>query len=1521
MKDLSTLFFRNKRILALALLLVFAAGLSAYNAIPRQEDPRITTRVAVVVTPFPGASARRVEALVTDKLEDELRELEPIQELTSVSRSGVSVVTVQLDDDLTETADAFSKVRDAVDDASRDFPRGVPDPTVDDDRFGAYTYIAGVTWEADSPPEWSILRRHAEQLQSRMRNVPGTELVDLFGDVQEQIRISYRPEDLHAAGLRADVLADRIRRADAKVAAGALRSDTNDLILEVAGELDSLERIRRIPVATADGQLLLGDLATVERTHADPPTDLAIVDDKPGVAVSARIEANRRYDLWAQDIQAVVDDTSAALPGGLDVVTVFDQAIYTEERLVGLVKNLLLGIGLVMLVLLVTLGWRSALVVATAIPLTTLASLAVLNAMGIPIHQMSVTGLIVALGLLVDAAIVIVTSVQNRLDEGATAHDAVRHAVRSYWLPLLASTITTALGFAPIFLQSGPVGEFVGAIAISVVVALVCSFLLAISIIAAFSGFLLTENADGEDAVGLWSTFRNGIQLPRLRAWFERSLDWSLAHPKASMTLASILPMIGFVLATTLTQQFFPPSDRGQLHIEMQLPPQSSIHQTREAAMEASAIVSEHEEVTSDHWFVGKSAPPFYYNLTQNKDGVSSYAQAQVTVRSLDVVEDVIPRLQRRLDHELPHAQTLVRSLSQGPPVEAPVEVRIFGPDLETLRELGEQLRTRLSRVQGITHTESTLSTGTPQLKLRPDEASAKYAGLGLVDIAGQLNGDLAGRDAGSVLEGTEDVPVRVRAAERRRASVDEISSMPILTRDPRTGRPVSIPVESLGEVELEPSSGAIPHRNGSRVNSVRGYLGVNTLPDEAVQALRSDLEADPLEMPPGYRIEFGGDAAERSEAVSRLAASAIPLLVLMIATVVLTFLSFRLATVVFVAGFQAVGLGLLSLAVFGWPMGFQAIIGFLGLVGVAVNAAIIISSTLQANRGAVDGDQQTIRELVVGETSRHIFSTTITTFVGFLPLMLSKGEFWPPFATAIAGGVLLSSVVSFYFVPAAFVWITRRREVTFSNPVAATALALMLVVVPSAGFAQEAPTDGGLDARLQATEDGWTTGQIAERAVDVSSSVQRSQAAVDAALTRVELRRVDLWPGLRVGARYTRLSEIENEPLGPDLTPPANVDALVAQVDDPEARQLWQNQLSAQQQLSGLTIDVPQNQYALYAEVRYSVTAVFTKILPGLRASEDAASAESSRADAVRLEVARRVAGLFLQHQRARGALAVADTNLERALSDLARVREQNAVGTATKPDVLRFESQLAQARRVRAERAADVDATARALRVLLEFDGRGPLATSEALTDVTGDMSDETTDSLTERALEARPEMHATNALVDARRHAMVASGGDIYPDLSLAARADYARPNQLYVPPPDDFEASWSISAVLEWSADGMVRATKQKEAARADLQQARARRDELVESIRVEVARSHARYQAGFETLEAAREQRRAAQTGYDAQVEAQRAGLATPNDLLDARDDLENAELAVLDAAIDLRLRRLELLTAVGEPWW
>jgi multidrug efflux pump subunit AcrB len=1029
---MSNLFFRNPRLTLLSLGLIAVAGLASFHGLPRQEDPTLSRRMGMITTFYPGASASRVESMVTEKIETELQELFEIKTIESTSRTGVSVVFVSLQDRFVEADvdEIWSKVRNRLADSAAVMPRGASAPELEEKTTIAATLVTALVWEGEGPPQIDLLSRLTDDLEQQLRNVSGTRETRVYGRAREEVRVTVDDAALASLGLTVGDVAAAIARADAKVPAGQLRHGRNDILLEVGGALDSIERIRRVPLLQRpDGQVLhVSHVARVEKTVQDPPQTIALVSGSPGVVVSTTMESNLRVDHWSARARATVDTFAADLPDGVGLRLIFDQSVYTDERLGNLATNLVLAAGIVVAVLFFMMGARSALIVGLALPLTLALVLAELKWLGVPLHQTSVTGLIIALGLLIDNAIVVVDDYRAELRGGHAPAAAISRAVRHLFVPLAASTLTTVLAFLPIVLMPGAAGEFIGPIAIGVVLSVTTSFFIAMTLVPAIAGYLITAEHDAGER--RW--WRDGYSNEKLTAAYRRSLGVTLRTPAVGVAVSLVLPLLGFVVVGTLPEMFFPPNDRNQFQLQMNLPSQSSIEETRRNALRAREIVHAHAEVVDSHWFLGEAAPRVYYNMMGNKDGMSSYAGAYVTTASADATEALLPGLQRELMDAFPNAVVLALPFEQGPPFAAPIEVRIVGPDLDVLRSAGEEMRAIMAETSGVTYTDAELSGGRPKLLVIPDEDEARIAGLRLVDIAEQLNASLEGMRGGSVLESTEEIPVRVRSEGALRQDLSRIATHSL--QPSGAGRPASrpqalpgVPLSVLSRVELVPELAGIPHYDGQRINTIQGFLMPYTLIAEALIEFRERLDAAGFELPPGYRLELGGESEQRSEAIANLMAFVGPLLVVMLGTIILSFNSFRFAAVIVVVAMLSVGLAFIGVWAFGHPMGFLAVVGTMGLVGLAINGGIVVLSALKASPAAMAGDLEATREVVIDAT-RHIIGTTLTTVGGFVPLILFGGRFWPPMATAIAGGVGGSAILSLYLVPSLFMVIARHK-------------------------------------------------------------------------------------------------------------------------------------------------------------------------------------------------------------------------------------------------------------------------------------------------------------------------------------------------------------------------------------------------------------------------------------------------------------------------------------------------------------
>ncbi|MEC7453244.1 MAG: efflux RND transporter permease subunit, partial [Pseudomonadota bacterium] len=637
-----TLFYRRGHLLILSLLVLVTAGLSALGSLPRIEDPRIDTRNALIITQYPGASAERVEALVSDVLEDRLREIFEIKEVKSTSRAGISIILIETQDWINNSSNEqlFSEIRDAIGAAAESFPEGAMAPVFDEKRGAtAFTLLLSVRADHFENTPITLTARLAQELTDRLRNVNGTEFVRVYGAPQEEISVNIVPIKLAATGLTLQQVSNLISRADPKLPAGMLNSQQSNLRFTVGEGLNGVNMIASIPLVNEQGRYLrVEDIATVERSFTTPRNEVAFLNGEESICVAARMQPSLRSDVWTENALAVVEQFNKDFSGTLTATVAFEQNEYTATRLADLSMNLLMGCAVVMMVILLFMGFRAAWIVGLALPLCAAFALFSLSFYDEQIHQMSIFGMIIAIGLLIDNAIVITDEIRiNLQDPNLTRVGAMAKSVSHLFVPLLASTLTTILGFMPIFLLDGNIGDFVGPIAISVVMALIGSLFISLTIIAALAARFLPKHDNSsqhETASKAW--WKVGLQAPELSLAFKKQLGRWIKQPILVLPIIALLCLSGFVLSKSLANVFFPSADRDQFEVYLWTKEGSSIDNTTNYVKKVDSAIRSEQGVKQVSWLVGGSAPSVYYNQTMTRDNMPYFANAVVSTDTVD---------------------------------------------------------------------------------------------------------------------------------------------------------------------------------------------------------------------------------------------------------------------------------------------------------------------------------------------------------------------------------------------------------------------------------------------------------------------------------------------------------------------------------------------------------------------------------------------------------------------------------------------------------------------------------------------------------------------------------------------------------------------------------------------------------------------------------------------------------------------------------------------------------------------
>jgi multidrug efflux pump subunit AcrB len=1012
--------YRNPRILILAIAVIGVAGLTSLFLIPRLEDPVLRQRVGLISTAYPGGDAQQVETLVTIPIEQQLASIPEIKQVRSNSRTGISNIVIELKDEVNDVDPVWSLVRTRLADAQAKIPTSCLPSGLEVLPLKAFAAVVAVKWKDPGEPNYVILRRLTNHLRAEISEIPGTESIETFGDPGEQYVAEITPSTLAALGMSIGAIAQQVSESNTTLPSGRLQGSNDSLLLDLKSNPLPIQRVAQALVAYGDrgDSVELSEIATIRKRVVEPPPSLALIDGQPAIVIGAFVSDDQQVDQWSGQLDNVIANFEKQYPAEIIVDLIFSQRQHVDQRMFTLLKNLVLGTAAVVLIVLLLMGWRSMLVVAATLPLSALMVVTGMRLFSIPIHQMSVTGLIVALGLLIDNAIVIVEDVRSRIVRGEAPSQAIVGGVRHLAMPLFGSTLTTALAFLPIATLSGPSGEFVGTIAMSVILAIGASFTLAMTITPAMTGLL---NIDPSQR-GL---FHYGLTLPPIQRIYESSLRFVFRFPLLGVALGLVLPVCGFLVAKGLPQQFFPPSDRKQIQIEVERPARDTLTGTRNSVDEIFEIVGKNPNVRRQFWFLGESAPTFFYNVVPRRRGTPFYAQAFIDLNDSRGIAEVVRNLQSAIDEQVFDSRVIVRQLEQGPPFDAPLEVRLVGSDLGVLQSLGSQLRLLLSQTADVIHTRSDLEETIPKLTLALNRKMAKSVGLSESQIAAQLYTLLEGAPAGKIYDGGEEFTILIKTAFEPGSKMDQLAAIPLTSQNRLPPFPGSPPTQhashptlaSLTEFDLDADVGGIVRIDGRRVNEVKAYIEAGVLPSIVMENFKTRLSASNFVLPAGYSLEFGGETEQRSNAVRSLIANAIVLFALMLLTLVTSFRSFRCALIIALVGGLSVGLGPLALSVFGYPFGFMAIVGTMGLVGVAINDSIVVLAAIRESEPSCEGNVHELSNVVSG-CSRHVIATTLTTIVGFLPLILGGGGFWPPLAITIAGGVGGATFLALYFVP-----------------------------------------------------------------------------------------------------------------------------------------------------------------------------------------------------------------------------------------------------------------------------------------------------------------------------------------------------------------------------------------------------------------------------------------------------------------------------------------------------------------------
>lgn len=1000
------------RAATVALLLVLSLGLSALQRLPRREDPEMVHRAGLVVASLPGASADRVDSQIAEPLSEALRGMAEVENTRGVSRPGIFTMRVILQDWIQDSAPVFQKVRARLDTARAQLPPGTQGPVLHDDiqETEAFLYAlaareappstpGGPATAPHAPATAAQLGRLAEDLEDALRRVDGVGETERYGDPGEVVEVRLSPQSLRDHHLTAGQVAAVLRGSDVEQPAGRLEAGGARVLVRAGHEWTRVEQVAAVVLVHGDrGETVrVGDIAEVARVAQDPPPPLARLDGRPAVVVSARLGPGHRVDVVSERVAPAVEAFAAQLPAGVELRPLLDQGAFTRQRIDGLTETLLQSVVGVTLITALFLGLLPGLLVASILPICALAVLVGFQALGVEIQQMSISSLVLAMGLVIDAAIVVAEHVGARIARGEAPAEAAANGVAELRMPLLMSTLTTISAFLPILLMPGNGGDFVGSIGLGVTVALSTSYLLALTYTPAVTAA----------AHGLAPAHQG--PPPQKPAWYRALVDAVTARPaiSAALLLLLFLPLYGFLGG--VERDFFPTSDRTQLIAELWLPGGATRATSLAEADRLSAALKQTEGVASVAAFVGRSAPLFYYNQVGSERDTEEYSQFLIDLAPGTDPAALARDLDARLPPTFPAAQLVVRPLGQGPVYDAPIELRVHGPDAGMRRQLTERYEQVLRAARIFSGERRNVGHDRVEAHLDVDPARAARFGLTPAQVAEALRHRLDGAPAGDLREGDREVPVVVR---------DHHGARPPPAHVLRTVLPGGAPVAAVGEFEVGAAVGGLARRDGQPVTNLLAWPLPGLRPAEALRRVRAELDA--VALPPGYRLEYGGEEEGRQRTEGELFSTVHLAAASVVLWLFLEFERLRLVLLVLLTVPLAAGPAIFGLWLTGMPLGFTAILGLLSLTGIVLNDAILLVDGFEAARAEGVPLLQAVREVTLDRTT-HVLLTSLTTIAGFLPLVKAGDEFWGPLAVTVIAGLSSITVLTLLLVPALY--------------------------------------------------------------------------------------------------------------------------------------------------------------------------------------------------------------------------------------------------------------------------------------------------------------------------------------------------------------------------------------------------------------------------------------------------------------------------------------------------------------------
>lgn len=1008
----------KNRITFMVLATIILMGLVMYSGLSRDSMPPYTVRVATVVSVFPGASPERVEQLVSDKVEKIVQELPELKEVNSTSRTGLSVVSVVLKDEVSQKKmqAVWDRLRRKLN-SMEDLPQGVT-PNLNDDGIGdVYGIVVGLTSDGYSYAE---MKDYADDIKDDLIKLPDAAKVTLGGIQEERVFIEFDNTRLKSYGLSSSKLQQIISTTNILSSGGQINVGDERIILEPTGNFNSVEDIREmlIPVGTSGSQLVkLGDITTIKKAYIDPPTQIVKVDGKSAVSLHVNLKKGANVIKLGEAVNGIVSQWKAKLPIGLELTRVSSLDNYIDNKINNFISNLLQSIGIVLAVMLIFLGIRTGLVIASLIPIVTIMTLMIMGVIGMGLNQVTLAALIMALGMLVDNAIVVAETIMVKMEQGVDRKKAAVDAFSELWMPLLISTLTTSAAFLAFYMSPTTMGDIVGPIFVVITIALMSSWIIALTVITMFCYLFLKVEPKGVKKPGFIDRVIN-----KLKSYYKDLILIALTNKWKviiGIFIAFFMSLYGF---TKVDFVFFPDSDRNMITIDVNLPLGTKIERTKEVVgkieqyMLDSLKTSENNPLGITDWssYVGQG--PESYDLGYSQDEAnSSYAHILVNTSSFNENNMMIKKLDRYTFENFPNADIKVGVLGAGGG-GTPIEIKVSGSNPDELAKISETIKTKLSSTSGTKNVKDDWGPKSKKFLIKIDQNRAQNAGVSSQDIATSLKTVLDGFNTGEYREDNKSIPILMRSGDSQQQTLASLETLNIFAQN--SGK--SVPLLQVANIIPQWQYSKIKRLDLRRTINISSKLredgNATTVMEEVTPWLNEQIK----NWPQGYTYELGGDAKQSAESMGSVIAY-LPLSgFIIILLLIIQFNSFRKMTMVVLTiplGIIGVVIGLLT---FQEPFGFMPFLGVISLAGIVINNAIVLIDRMEVEQSLGKNDQDAVIAACL-QRFRPILLATFTTVLGLIPLYLSGGEMWEGMAVSIMVGLLFGTVITLLFIPSLY--------------------------------------------------------------------------------------------------------------------------------------------------------------------------------------------------------------------------------------------------------------------------------------------------------------------------------------------------------------------------------------------------------------------------------------------------------------------------------------------------------------------